>query len=46
MLQIYKTTAIKSPECGDNANRVEIEGESMCVCNEGYQGDGIICTGK
>ena len=34
------------PMCGMNARLVEVvEGEAVCECVEGYEGNGTICTG-
>jgi len=34
----------KSNICDMHASCQMIEGHSICVCNSGYEGDGIICT--
>ena len=32
--------------CDQNATCTNTPGSYMCVCNEGYTGDGVTCTGK
>ncbi len=35
-----------SPPCDVNANCTNIEASYICQCNEGYEGDGVNCTGN
>ena len=31
--------------CSSNANCVNTEGSFMCVCKDGFEGNGLICEG-
>ena len=31
--------------CGNNAGCENTDGSFTCVCNDGYMGDGLTCTG-
>ena len=33
-------------DCDDNAECTNTPGSFQCVCNTGYQGDGVLCTGE
>ena len=32
-------------DCGPNAHCVNIPGAHICKCNEGFEGNGLACTG-
>lgn len=35
-----------SPDCDKNAYCVDEDGDTKCVCKEGYTGDGLTCEGN
>ena len=37
---------LNTDECDINASCNNTEGSYLCTCNSGYQGTGLICTGK
>ena len=37
--------ALNQDNCNDNADCVNIPASFQCVCREGYEGSGTICTG-
>jgi len=38
--------AINNGGCHNNATCASNDGSSTCICNTGYAGNGVICTGK
>ena len=45
-IDIDECTSLGDNDCGSNALCTNTNGSYSCNCKDGFQGDGINCTGK